>query len=78
MLEDFLSIFSYSKIKDVDHEPVSLKIVPSQKPENLAVQIVDGCKSYGKLEVLKNLKLNVPSGAIYGLLGPSGCGKFKG
>ena len=42
--------------------------------DNLAVQIASGYKSYGKFEVLKNLNLNVPTGAIYGLLGPSGCG----
>lgn len=45
-----------------------------KKVQNIAVQISQGCKSYGKFEVLKNLNLNVPSGAIYGLLGPSGCG----
>lgn len=43
---------------------------------NLAVQITNGYKSYKKVSVLKNLNLNLPSGAIYGLLGPSGCGKL--
>lgn len=45
--------------------------------EHMAVQISSGYKAYGKYEVLKNLNLNVPTGAIYGLLGPSGCGIFK-
>lgn len=46
--------------------------------DNLAVQISSGFKSYKKYEVLKNLNLNVPTGAIYGLLGPSGCGNRPG
>lgn len=41
----------------------------------MAVEISSGYKSYGKYKVLKNLNLNVPTGAIYGLLGPSGCGE---
>ncbi|XP_044267238.1 ABC transporter G family member 20-like [Tribolium madens] len=40
-----------------------------------AVYVQDACKSYGKKEVLKNLRMKVPRGCIYGLLGPSGCGK---
>ncbi|CAF0942665.1 unnamed protein product [Brachionus calyciflorus] len=40
-----------------------------------AVFIKSGYKSYGKYSVLRDLNLNVPTGAIYGLLGPSGCGK---
>ncbi|RNA38959.1 ABC transporter G family member 20-like, partial [Brachionus plicatilis] len=42
---------------------------------NKAVIIQSGYKSYGNFSVLRDLNLNVPTGAIYGLLGPSGCGK---
>lgn len=55
------------------HLPVEKKFEISD--DNLAVQISSGYKSYGDYEVLKNLNMNVPTGAIYGLLGPSGCGK---
>ena len=37
-------------------------ILIDEKP--IAVQIVNGCKSYGKLNVLKDLNLNVPKGAM--------------
>ena len=33
------------------------------------------CKSYGNVEVIKNLNLTIPSGRRLVLLGPSGCGK---
>lgn len=32
-------------------------------------------KSFGRHQVLKDINMEVPSGAIYGMLGPSGCGK---
>lgn len=32
-------------------------------------------KSYGKVEVLKDLSIDVPEGSLLSLLGPSGCGK---
>ena len=31
--------------------------------------------SFGKLEVLRDVELNVPTGGVLGLVGPSGCGK---
>ena len=35
----------------------------------------DVCKSYGHVEVIKNLNLEIPEGQRLILLGPSGCGK---
>lgn len=35
----------------------------------------DLCKSYGKADVLKNVSLHIPKGAIYGLIGKNGAGK---
>ena len=32
-------------------------------------------KSFGQKQVLKDINLDIPYGNIYGLLGPSGCGK---
>ena len=33
------------------------------------------CKSYGKVEVIRDLDLEIPEGQRLILLGPSGCGK---
>jgi ABC-2 type transport system ATP-binding protein len=40
-----------------------------------AVEIRDVCVSFGKLQALDNLSLNIPYGASFGLLGPNGAGK---
>jgi ABC-2 type transport system ATP-binding protein len=40
-----------------------------------AVEIKSLFKDYGKLRALNNIMLNVPEGAIYGLVGPNGAGK---
>ncbi len=40
-----------------------------------AVEIKNLSKDYGKFRALENIILNVPEGAIYGLVGPNGAGK---
>ncbi len=40
-----------------------------------SIQINEVSKSFGAKEVLKKISLTVPSGEIFGLLGPSGAGK---
>ncbi|MCB1214895.1 MAG: ABC transporter ATP-binding protein [Deltaproteobacteria bacterium] len=41
----------------------------------LAAQIYQLKKNYGKLEALKGIDLEIPSGEFFGLLGPNGAGK---
>ena len=33
------------------------------------------CKNYRKVQVLKNLNMNIPKGSIYGFVGRNGAGK---
>lgn len=40
-----------------------------------AIEIGNISKSYGKVEALKNISLNVEEGEIFGLIGPDGAGK---
>ncbi|KAF5281787.1 hypothetical protein FQR65_LT14534 [Abscondita terminalis] len=47
----------------------------TQLPKEIAVLISNAFKSYGSVAVLQNLNMKVPRGAIYALLGASGCGK---
>ena len=40
-----------------------------------AIEMTDVEQKFGEKEVLKGIRLNVHSGEIFGLLGPSGAGK---
>lgn len=42
---------------------------------NVLIETVDLCKSYGKRQIIKNLDMKVEVGDIYGFLGPNGSGK---
>ncbi|PXX57361.1 ABC-2 type transport system ATP-binding protein [Nocardia tenerifensis] len=42
---------------------------------SLAVEIMGLVKSYGKVRVLDDIDLQIPSGTVMGLLGPNGAGK---
>ena len=39
------------------------------------IELKDLVKSYGSIQALNQLSLNVPKGSLFGLLGPNGSGK---
>lgn len=43
--------------------------------DTLAIDVRDLHRNYGKVEILHGVDLRVKRGAIFGLLGPSGCGQ---
>lgn len=45
------------------------------KSENIILSAQQIEKNYDKLEVLKNLNLDVHQGEVVVIIGPSGCGK---
>ncbi|MGH2441911.1 MAG: ABC transporter ATP-binding protein [Chloroflexota bacterium] len=42
---------------------------------DLAIQIEGMWKSYGAVQAVENISMHVPTGSVYGLIGPNGCGK---
>ena len=42
---------------------------------NLAIDVRNVCKQYGKIQALQNVSLDVKEGEIFGIIGPDGAGK---
>ena len=51
------------------------KITKYKKKIKPIIQMVNISKSYGQLNVLRDLNMNIMPGSITGLLGPNGSGK---
>jgi ABC-type multidrug transport system ATPase subunit len=43
--------------------------------EQVSIEIKDLSKTFGRVEALKGISLDIPRGRITGLLGPNGAGK---
>ena len=56
------------KIRKFKIKNYKKKIKPILQMQNIS-------KSYGQLNVLRDLNMNIMPGSITGLLGPNGCGK---
>ena len=55
---------------------LSLRLEEESKRERRSmIRISNLCKKYGRLEVLRDINLEIPSGEIFGLIGRSGAGK---
>ncbi len=48
---------------------------PAPPPNNLAIEIRNLNKEFGRTVAVKNLSLSIPRGCAFGLLGPNGAGK---
>ena len=57
-----------SKVRKFKIKNYKKKIKPILQMQNIS-------KSYGQLNVLRDLNMNIMPGSITGLLGPNGCGK---
>ena len=51
------------------------KSKPKTEPMNNAIELQQVTKTFGKQTAVDRLDLAVPSGAIYGFIGPNGSGK---
>lgn len=54
-------------------EPVAPR--PATRTVPLAVRLTGLCRTFGTLQAVNNLDLEVPTGAFFGFLGPNGAGK---
>ena len=57
---------------------VRAEILPtsvSEEKKELAIEMIDLCKSFGSFQAIDHLSLAVEQGEIFGLLGPNGSGK---
>jgi ABC-2 type transport system ATP-binding protein len=51
------------------------RIMPAKRSSQYAIEAKNITKSFGKLDVLKGINLQVKQGSIFALLGPNGAGK---
>lgn len=51
------------------------KILFGDKMDQFSIEIKDLNKTFGRVEALKNVSIDIPGGRITGLLGPNGAGK---
>ncbi len=57
------------------HSKIDLAVTGGKEGTAPIMQIEGLCKSFGRLEVLRSIDLNVREGEVVGIIGPSGSGK---
>ncbi|MDA3799496.1 MAG: energy-dependent translational throttle protein EttA [Kiritimatiellae bacterium] len=60
---------------EIKQNDITIQIPPGNRLGNKVINLKGVSKSYDDLELLKNLDLDVPAGAIVGVIGPNGIGK---
>lgn len=60
---------------EIKQNDITIQIPPGNRLGNKVVNLKSVSKSYDDLELLKDLDLDIPAGAIVGIIGPNGIGK---
>ena len=63
--------FTHTEVKINEEE----RIILMEQSNNCVVQTKNLGKSFGEVQALKSVNLNIPEHSIFGLLGPAGAGK---
>lgn len=57
------------------HTETATEASETKQTQELAIEIIDLCKSFGSFQAVDHLSLSVRRGEVFGLLGPNGSGK---